>query len=42
LLLVVGDRTLGDEVGHADIDMQARLGPDGRYRFTRKDGSPFE
>jgi uncharacterized cupin superfamily protein len=42
LLLVAGDRTAEDEVGYPDIDMQGRLGPDGRYRFTRKDGSPFE
>jgi uncharacterized cupin superfamily protein len=40
-LLVVGDRTAGDEVVYPDVDMHARLGPDGRYRFTRKDGSPF-
>ena len=41
LLLVVGDRTQGDEVGYPDIDMHGRMGPDGRYRFTRKDGSDF-
>jgi uncharacterized cupin superfamily protein len=42
LLLVVGDRTAGDEVGYSDIDLYARHGPDGRYRFTRKDGTPFD
>lgn len=41
LLLVVGDRTAGDEVGYPDIDMHARMGPDGTYRFMRKDGTPF-
>lgn len=41
LLLVVGDRTPGDEGGYPDIDMVARAGPDGRYVFTRRDGSPF-
>ena len=41
LLLVVGDRTPGDEVGYPDIDMHGRMGSDGRYRFTRKDGSDF-
>jgi uncharacterized cupin superfamily protein len=41
LLLVVGDRTPGDEIGYPDIDMHGRLGPDGRYRFTRKDGAPL-
>jgi uncharacterized cupin superfamily protein len=42
LLLVVGDRTPEDEISYPDIDMHGRLGPDGRYRFTRKDGTPFE
>lgn len=40
-LLVVGDRTPGDEVGYPDIDMHGHLGQDGRYHFTRKDGSPL-
>ena len=39
LLLVVGDRTAGDEVAYTDIDLHGTYGPDGRYRFTRKDGS---
>ena len=42
LLLVVGDRTGEDEISYPDIDMQARLGPDGRYAFRRKDGTAFE
>lgn len=42
LLLVVGDRTSGDEIGYPDIDMHGRAGPDGRYRFTRKDGGALE
>ena len=41
LLLVIGDRTAGDEIGYSDIDMHGRLGPDGRYRFTRKNGDPL-
>jgi uncharacterized cupin superfamily protein len=41
LLLVVGDRTAADEVSYPDIDMHARLGADGKYTFTRKDGTPF-
>ena len=41
LLLVVGDRTLGDEVGYPDIDMHLAAGPDGKVQFTRKDGTPF-
>ena len=41
LLLVAGDRTAGDEVTYPDIDMHGRMAPDGRYVFTRKDGSAF-
>jgi uncharacterized cupin superfamily protein len=41
LLLVVGDRTGGDEVLYPDIDMHARMREDGGYAFTHKDGSPF-
>lgn len=40
-LLVVGDRTPNDEVHYPDIDMKGRTGPDGRYSFTRKDGTPY-
>ncbi|MCK6450562.1 MAG: cupin domain-containing protein [Alphaproteobacteria bacterium] len=41
VLLVVGDRTPGDEIHYPDIDMHARMGADGKYRFTRKDGTPY-
>ncbi len=41
LLLVIGDRSAGDEVSYPEIDMHARLGADGRYVFTRKDGTGF-
>jgi uncharacterized cupin superfamily protein len=41
LLLVVGDRTPDDEVDYPDIDMRAKSDAEGRYRFTRKDGTPF-
>src|SRR4051794_7161368 len=41
LLLVVGDRTPGDEVSYPDIDMRAKLGPDGKYAFAHKDGTPY-
>lgn len=41
LLLVVGDRTAGDEVSYPDIDMHARMQPDGKYRFFHKDGTPY-
>jgi uncharacterized cupin superfamily protein len=42
LLLVVGDRTGGDEILYPDIDMQGRLGSDGVYRFFRKDGTSLD
>lgn len=41
LLLVVGDRTPHEEVGYSDIDMHGRAGAEGRFRFTRKDGTPL-
>jgi uncharacterized cupin superfamily protein len=42
MLLVVGDRTPGDEVGYSDIDMHLHVGSDGRQHFTRKDGTPLK
>jgi len=41
LLLVVGDRTAGDEVSYPGIDMQGRMGRDGKYSFAHKDGTPY-
>jgi uncharacterized cupin superfamily protein len=41
LLLVVGDRTAEDEITYPDVEMHAKLGPDGRYRFTTKAGDPL-
>jgi uncharacterized cupin superfamily protein len=41
VLLVVGDRTAEDEIAYPEIDMKGKLGPDGKYRFTRKDGTPY-
>jgi uncharacterized cupin superfamily protein len=41
LLLVVGDRTAGDEVSYPDIDMHGRMGADGQYAFAHKDGTPY-
>lgn len=40
LYLEVGDRTPGDEASYPDDDIAARM-VDGRYRFFRKDGSPY-
>jgi uncharacterized cupin superfamily protein len=41
VILVVGDKTGGDEVSYPDIDMHAKLEADGKYRFYRKDGTPY-
>jgi uncharacterized cupin superfamily protein len=41
LLLVVGDRTAGDEAIYPDIDLHGSPGPDGKFRFSRKDGTPY-
>ncbi len=41
LLLVVGDRTANEEVTYPDVDLHGKTGPDGKYRFTRKDGTPY-
>jgi uncharacterized cupin superfamily protein len=40
VLLVIGDRTPFDEVSYPDIDNHAKAGADGKYVFTRKDGTP--
>lgn len=40
-LLVIGDRTAGDEISYPDVDMRAALGPDGAYKFTTKAGEPL-
>ena len=39
-LLVIGDRTPFDEIAYPDIDNHAAAGADGKYVFTRKDGTP--
>jgi uncharacterized cupin superfamily protein len=39
--LEVGDRSVGDEVTYPDDDIQALLGPDGKWKFARKDGSQY-
>ena len=41
LLLVVGDRTAGDEVSYPDIDLHLRMAADGGYVSERKDGTPY-
>jgi uncharacterized cupin superfamily protein len=39
--LEVGDRTPGDQGSYPRDDIQATLGPDGKWLFTRKDGTPY-
>lgn len=39
--LEVGDRSAGDGAIYPDDDLRAALGEDGRWRFTRKDGTPY-
>ena len=41
LYLEVGDRTPGDGATYPDDDLQAVLGTDGKWRFTRKDGTAY-
>jgi uncharacterized cupin superfamily protein len=41
LLLVVGDRSPDDEIAYPEVDMQAKLGTDGKYVYARKDGTPY-
>jgi uncharacterized cupin superfamily protein len=41
VILVVGDKTGGDEVSYPDIDMHGKLEADGKYHFYRKDGTPY-
>ena len=41
VILEVGDRPPGDAVFYPDDDIQAVLGDDGKWRFTRKNGTPY-
>ena len=40
MFLVVGDRTPFDEVTYPDVDLHGKADADGRFVFTKKDGSP--
>lgn len=42
LYLEVGDRTPGDAGSYPQDDLAAALGPDGKWVFTRKDGTPYD
>ncbi len=39
--LEIGDRTPGDSVSYPDEDLQGSMGPDGRWLFSHKDGTPY-
>ena len=39
--LEIGDRTLGDEGTYPVDDIAATLGPDGKWMFSRKDGTAY-
>src|SRR5262245_48910161 len=41
IYLEIGDRSPGDSVVYPDDDLGAVLEPDGRWRFTHKDGTPY-
>ena len=41
LLLVVGDRSANDVITYPEVDLHGRLGADGKFVFTRKDGTPY-
>jgi uncharacterized cupin superfamily protein len=41
VLLEVGDRNQGDSVDYPADDIAAVLGPDRKWRFARKDGTPY-
>jgi uncharacterized cupin superfamily protein len=39
--LEIGDRSAGDEGSYPADDIKAALGPDGKWQFTHKDGTPY-
>jgi uncharacterized cupin superfamily protein len=39
--LEIGDRQPGGDAFYPADDIQAVLGPDGKWRFAHKDGSPY-
>ena len=41
LYLEVGDRSAQDEGTYPDDDLKAAFGADGKWGFTRKDGTPY-
>ena len=41
VILEIGDRPDGDAGSYPQDDLQAVMGVDGEWRFTRKDGTPY-
>lgn len=41
VILEVGDRSAGDSVSYPDDDVVAVFGSDGKWKYSRKDGTPY-
>jgi len=41
VILEIGDRLPGDQGTYPDDDLKAVVGPDGKWHYTRKDGTPL-
>lgn len=41
VFLEVGDRSAGDSVSYPDDDVFAVYGADGKWKYSRKDGTPY-
>ena len=41
VFLEVGDRSAGDSVSYPDDDVVAIYGSDGKWKYSRKDGTPY-
>jgi uncharacterized cupin superfamily protein len=41
LYIEVGDRTPGDSATYPDDDLAVEMGPDGKWKYSRKDGTPL-
>ena len=41
IYLEIGDRSAGDSASYPDDDLQLVADPEGKRRFTRKDGTPY-
>jgi uncharacterized cupin superfamily protein len=41
VFLEVGDRSAGDTVSYPDDNVMAVYGPDGKWKYSRKDGTPY-